>query len=220
MPPWPKLTPALLALALSACSHLGQADELSAPLTAVNYTDWPFDWVGVTKVESPDKTMAADRVSAFSASGIMCCVTLPKEWRKGMELIVETRDGTRAETPEEWSKEKLPIIQHRVPVPPYTPKDMGTVWVQLLPGGKVTLVVSRYNPNHPSWPGEVKGWPVPTLEFRREKWAKALNFDQKNLAAMQEALKEKDIPDEDRKKMEWSVEYLQKKIDLLMKAKP
>jgi hypothetical protein len=37
---------------------------------------------------------------------------------------------------------------------------------------------------------------------------------------MQEALKEQDIPDEDRKKMEWSVKYLQQKIDRLMKAKP
>ncbi|MGL4409087.1 MAG: hypothetical protein ACRCTU_11905, partial [Zoogloea sp.] len=67
MPPWPKLTPALLALALSACSHLGQADELSAPLTSVNYTDWPFDLVAVAKPETPTKIMAAEGVDAFSA---------------------------------------------------------------------------------------------------------------------------------------------------------
>jgi hypothetical protein len=189
MPLWPKITLTLLALVLSACSHLGQADELSAPLTAVNYTDWPFDWVGVTKVETPNQTMAADRVSAFSASGLMCCVILPREWRKGMELIVATRDGTRAETPEEWSKEKLPTIQHRVPVPPYTPQDMGTVWVQLLPGGKVVLVVSRYDPDHPSWPGEVKGWPVPTLEFRRQIWDRDMSLLQKSLARFEIAIK-------------------------------
>ena len=220
MPPWPKLTPALLALALSACSHLGQADELSAPLTSVNYTDWPFDLVAVAKPETPTKIMAAEGVNAFGASGMMCCVTLPRQWQPGMELVVRTKDGTRAKSAREWSLEKMPTIQHRVPVPPYTPRDMGTVWVQLLPGGKVVLVVSRYDPDHPSWPGEVKGWPVPTLEFRREKWAKELNFEQENLAAMQEALKRKEIPDENRKKMEWSVEYLQQKIDRLMKAKP
>ncbi len=190
MPLWPKITLTLLALVLSACSHLGQADELSAPLTSVNYTDWPFDWVGVTKVETPNQTMAADRVSAFSASGIMCCVILPREWRKGMELIVATRDGTRAETPEEWSKEKMPTIQHRVPVPPYTPQDMGTVWVQLLPGGKVVLVVSRYDPDHPSWPGEVKGWPVPTLEFRRQIWDRDMDLMRKNLEDFESAVQE------------------------------
>jgi Protein of unknown function (DUF3304) len=190
MPLWPKITLTLLALVLSACSHLGQADELSAPLTSVNYTDWPFDWVGVTKVETPNQTMAADRVSAFSASGLMCCVILPREWRKGMELIVATRDGTRAETPEEWSKEKMPTIQHRVPVPPYTPQDMGTVWVQLLPGGKVVLVVSRYDPDHPSWPGEVKGWPVPTLEFRRQIWDRDMDLMRKNLEDFESAVQE------------------------------
>ncbi len=190
MPLWPKIMLTLLALILSACSHLGQADELSAPLTSVNYTDWPFDWVGVTKVETPNQTMAADRVSAFSASGLMCCVILPREWRKGMELIVATRDGTRAETPEEWSKEKMPTIQHRVPVPPYTPQDMGTVWVQLLPGGKVVLVVSRYDPDHPSWPGEVKGWPVPTLEFRRQIWDRDMDLMRKNLEDFESAVQE------------------------------
>lgn len=190
MPPWPKLTPALLALALSACSHLGQADELSAPLTSVNYTDWPFDLVAVAKPETPTKIMAAEGVDAFGASGMMCCVTLPRQWQPGMELVVRTKDGTRAKSAREWSLEKMPTIQHRVPVPPYTPRDMGTVWVQLLPGGKVVLVVSRYDPDHPSWPGEVKGWPLPTLEFRRQIWDRDMGLMRKELEDFESAAQE------------------------------
>ena len=220
MPPWPKLTPALLALALSACSHLGQADELSAPLTSVNYTDWPFDLVAVAKPETPTKIMAAEGVNAFGASGMMCCVTLPRQWQPGMELVVRTKDGTRAKNSQEWDVEKMPTIQHRVPVPSYTPRDMGTVWVQLLPGGKVVLVVSRYDPDHPSWPGEVKGWLVPTLEFRRQKWSEELGREQRLLAVMQKALKKEGISDENRKKMEWVVTDINQKIEYLMSNKP
>lgn len=190
MPLWPKLTPALLALALSACSHLGQADELSAPLTSVNYTDWPFDLVAVAKPETPTKIMAAEGVNAFGASGMMCCVTLPRQWQPGMELVVRTKDGTRAKNSQEWDVEKMPTIQHRVPVPPYTPRDMGTVWVQLLPGGKVVLVVSRYDPDHPSWPGEVKGWPLPTLEFRRQIWDRDMDLMRKELEDFESAAQE------------------------------
>jgi hypothetical protein len=67
---------------------------------------------------------------------------------------------------------------------------MGTVWVQLLPGGKVVLVVSRYDPDHPSWPGEVKGWPVPTLEFRRQIWDRDMDLMRKNLEDFESAVQE------------------------------
>ncbi len=190
MPLWPKITLTLLALVLSACSHLGQADELSAPLTSVNYTDWPFDLVAVAKPETPTNIMAAEGVNAFGASGMMCCVTLPRQWQPGMELVVRTKDGTRAKNSQEWDVEKMPTIQHRVPVPSYTPRDMGTVWVQLLPGGKVVLVVSRYDPDPPSWPGEVKGWPVPTLEFRRQIWDRDMDLMRKNLEDFESAVQE------------------------------
>ncbi|MGL4410393.1 MAG: DUF3304 domain-containing protein, partial [Zoogloea sp.] len=93
----------------------------------MNYTDWPFDLVAVAKPETPTKIMAAEGVNAFGASGMMCCVTLPRQWQPGMELVVRTKDGTRAKSAREWSLEKMPTIQHRVPVPPYTPRDMGTV---------------------------------------------------------------------------------------------
>ncbi len=185
-----RLTPALCALLLAACAHTGDKNRLGAPLTAVNYTDWPFDWVGVAKPETPDQAMAAEGVDAFGAGGIMCCVSLPEKWYPGLELIVQTQDGTRAKSAREWGLEKIPIIQHRVPVPPYTPEDAGTVWVQLLPGGKVVLVVSNYDPTHPQWPGEIKGWPVPTVEFRRKIWDRDMDLLKKSLGRFEEAVKE------------------------------
>ena len=210
---------ALLVL-LAGCSSLGAGQQLGATLTAVNYTDWPFDWVGVARVAEPEKAMAADRVTAFGASGQMCCVSLPAKWQPGMELVVQTQDGTRAKNSDEWDKEKIPTIKHRVAVPRYDSSDVGTVWVQLLPGGKVELVVSRFDPTHAQWPGKVKGWPQPTVEFRRKIWSEELARERKLLNTMQEALKRTDIPLEKRKKMEWVVADINQKIDMLERNKP
>ena len=107
-----------------------------------------------------------------------------------MQLVVQTIDGTRAKNSAEWSKETLPLIQHRVDVLPYKPDDASTVWVQLLPGGKVKLVVSSYSPNHALWPGEVKGWPLPTVEYRRKIWDRDMELMKKSLTRFEAAYHE------------------------------
>lgn len=202
-----------LVLLLCACSSLGGGSKLGPSLTAVNYTDWPFDWVGVATVEEPDKAMAAEGVEAFGASGIMCCVSLPARWQPGMQLVVQTIDGTRAKNSAEWDKEKLPLILHRVDVPPYKPEDAGTVWVQLLPGGKVKLVVSSYSPNHALWPGEVKGWPVPTVEYRRKIWDRDMDHLKRSLLRFENAIKHK--TGEDAAKFQEGIDIVKRQIQLL-----
>lgn len=204
---------AMLLLLLCACSSLGGGSKLGPSLTAVNYTDWPFDWVGVATVDEPDKAMAAEGVEAFGASGIMCCVSLPAKWQPGMQLVVQTIDGTRAKNSAEWSKETLPLIQHRVDVPPYKPDDAGTVWVQLLPGGKVKLVVSSYSPNHALWPGEVKGWPVPTVEYRRKIWDRDMDHLKRSLLRFENAIKHK--TGEEAAKFQEGIDIVKRQIQLL-----
>lgn len=206
-----------LVLLLCACSSLGGGSKLGPSLTAVNYTDWPFDWVGVATVDEPDKAMAAEGVEAFGASGIMCCVSLPARWQPGMQLVVQTIDGTRAKNSAEWSKETLPLILHRVDVPPYKSEDAGTVWVQLLPGGKVKLVVSSYSPNHALWPGEVKGWPVPTVEYRRKIWDRDYNGLISDLRILERAVQAD--PSKEITYRE-NIEYLKLRIAEMERKKP
>ncbi|SMF12718.1 DUF3304 domain-containing protein [Pseudogulbenkiania subflava] len=195
----------LFAALLSACGSLGAnaGGSLSAPLTAVNYTDWPFDWVGVATVAEPEKAMAADRATAFGASGQMCCVSLPEKWQPGMELVVQTQDGTHAKSAKEWGQEHIPIINHRVVVPRYDSSDVGTVWVQLLPGGNVELVVSRFDPTHAQWPGKVKGWPVPTVEYRRNIWDRDMKEKESSVRLYAELLSEIDTLDLGKMKENW-----------------
>ncbi|WP_158453615.1 DUF3304 domain-containing protein [Pseudogulbenkiania sp. NH8B] len=179
---------------------------LGATLTAVNYTDWPFDWVGVARVAEPDKAMAADRVTAFGASGQMCCVSLPAKWQPGMELVVQTQDGTHAKSAKEWGQEHIPIIKHRVAVPRYDSSDVGTVWVQLLPGGKVELVVSRFDPTHAQWPGKVKGWPVPTVEYRRKIWDRDMKEKKMYLETVRREVAEFESYGQDKIKKMWDMD--------------
>jgi hypothetical protein len=44
------------------------------------------------------------------------------------------------------------------------------LWVLRTKEGAIELVFSNVRPDHPDWPGRVKGWPEPSLEYRRERW--------------------------------------------------
>lgn len=36
--------------------------------------------------------------------------------------------------------------------------------------GKIDIVSSDLQPNHPQWPGKIKGWPVPSRDFMLKRW--------------------------------------------------
>lgn len=172
--------PLLAGLALSACVGIG-GQPLGASMTALNYTVQGYDWVAVAQPQTPEQAEAADMVKPYGGSGIMCCVSLPAKWQPGMRLVVQTKDETKAKTAAEWSKENIPLKLRLVDVPPYAEDDVGTVWVQLLPDDKVALVVSRYDPSNSNWPGVIKGWPKPSLEYRRQLWDQEVRLLTKDL---------------------------------------
>ncbi|WP_337883777.1 DUF3304 domain-containing protein [Chromobacterium haemolyticum] len=157
----------LLTAALSGCAVLG-SDKIGVSLTAVNYTDEDYDVVGIARADDPEQLEAMERVAAYAGSGTMCCVSLPTQWRPGLKVVVKTRLGTKAKTYQEWAYEKIPLRTHELEVPRY--EEPATLWVQILDGGKLAAVVSRYDPPHANWPGAVKGWPRPSLEHRQRLW--------------------------------------------------
>ncbi len=159
------------ALLLSACSALGQ-QKMGVALTAINYTEDDYDAVGIAMPDDIKTFEAMDRVSAYGGSGTMCCVALPEKWQPGMKLVVLTQAGTKAKTYKEWAYEKIPVIPHEVDVPRYaTP---ARVWIQIMSPDKVLVTVSNYSPENPNWPGEIKGGPKPSLEYRRKKWKETI----------------------------------------------
>ncbi|QND86955.1 Uncharacterized protein ChrSV_4730 [Chromobacterium vaccinii] len=202
--------------ALSACA--GTGGQLGASMTVVNYSGKGYDWVAVAKPDAPEQAEAADMVSPYGASGIMCCVNLPAKWQPGMKLVVQFKDATKAKTAAEWSKENIPLQLRTVEVPRYAEGDVGTVWVQFLPDGKVELVVSRYDPSNVNWPGVMKGWPKPSMEYRRKIWSDDLKREKELLEVMQQAIQAPKVDERDKPAMQETINDIKIKIDKLERA--
>ncbi|MFB0827921.1 DUF3304 domain-containing protein [Chromobacterium violaceum] len=183
----------LSCFALSACAGIG--GQLGASMTAVNYSGKGYSWVGIAKPDTPEQAEAADMVKPYGASGIMCCVSLPAKWQPGMKLVVQTKDETKAKTAAEWSKENIPLQFRTVEVPRYAEGDVGTVWVLLLPDDKLALVVSRYDPSNANWPGAIKGWPRPSLDYRRLQWQTTMKEREDAVNLYKKLLQKIDVDD-------------------------
>lgn len=161
----------MLALLLSGVATVSllstcEKSTVDVNLHGVNYSGETFSYV-VSDPKTPDSGSGGELIDPFGAGGMTCCVTLPKVWRPGIRLKVQATH---------WLKERpdgsLPEIkeEHIVEVPRYVDGKPGEMWVLREADGKVTVISSDFQPNHVKWPGKVKGWPVPSLEYRRERW--------------------------------------------------
>jgi hypothetical protein len=132
----------------------------------VNYCGETFSY-HVSDPIKPDATGGGELIDPFGAGGTTCCISLPNKWRPGIKLLVRTTrwlaqraDGSLPEVKEE----------HLVEVPPYVDGKPGELWVVWAADGGVGVISSDFQPDHPKWPGKVKAWPAPSLEYQRERW--------------------------------------------------
>jgi len=210
-----RLCSALLAGGLlSSCVSLGPGD-MGVALTAINYTEDDYDAVGIAMPDDIKTFEAMDRVSAYGGSGTMCCVALPEKWQPGMKLVVLTLAGTKAKTYKEWAYEKIPVIPHQVDVPRYT--TPARVWIQIMSPDRLLVTVSNYSPENPNWPGEIKGGPIPSMEYRRKIWLRDYKIMTNDLRALEQGVKENP---EKEKLYGRNIEYLKEKIKLMELKKP
>jgi len=147
---------------LSAC----EKSTVDVNLHGVNYTDNSFSYV-VMDPDNPAGGAGGELIDPFGAGGTMCCAKLPRKWRQGIKLQVRTIQYLQqrpAETVVEAKK------MHVVEVPRYINDTPGELWVLLNADESVSVVSSDLQPDHAQWPGKVKGWPVPSLEYQRERW--------------------------------------------------
>jgi hypothetical protein len=154
-------------------------------LHGVNYSEKEFRFYVVDS--SSSTSGGGELIDPFGAGGITCCATLPKNWQPGTKLEVRTvhwlkrrPDGTRPEIRE----------VHQVEIPRYATGKPGELWLLREADGKISAVSSDLQPNHPRWPGKIKGWPIPSLEYRREKWEITRKHEEDGLSAAVEVLNE------------------------------
>jgi len=132
----------------------------------VNYSGETFSYY-VADPTMPHKTAGGELIDPFSAGGTTCCVMLPRKWRSGIKLQVRMTHWLEARPDGSLPEVKQLFV---VDVPPYINGKPGELWVLREADGKASVISSDFQPDHPKWPGKMKGWPVPSLEYRRERW--------------------------------------------------
>lgn len=165
----------LLMAFLSGCASLGQSHDVSLNITGVDYAGTGMDAYQVKDPDNPKNRGGGFSIRPYSADGVQCCYTVPKEWHPGLKATVLLRYPLEGTTHDEISAslakrqaEGTLVETYQVEIPRYTTPAKGTLWVQFLPNKHVNLVVSDLDPSHKDFPGKVKGWPVPSVEYRRK----------------------------------------------------
>lgn len=159
------------ATLLAACSISPNSDsKIGVDISGVNYSDMPITYI----VSDPnDKaSVGAEPLDPFAAGGSMCCFRLPATWQPGIKVKVEILDTNRN-----------PFKEEIVDLPPYVDGKPGRIWAVLYQDGSVEVLSSEYGPPNTKWPGKVKGWPVPTVEYRRMLWERDLRYMQSDINA-------------------------------------
>jgi hypothetical protein len=156
----------LIAPMLVACSK-----PLPVSIHGVNYTVEPFSYV-VTDPNDPKNTGGGELIESYSAGGTMCCYELPRKWQPGIKVSVRSAHWVGKSADDSL---RQIVTTHLMEVPRYADGKPGELWVLRSADGSIDLVSSDFQPNHPEWPGKVKGWPIPSITYKRERWQ--IEFD-------------------------------------------
>lgn len=189
----------LLMAFLSGCASLGKSNDVSLNITGVDYAGTGMDAYQVKDPDNPKNRGGGFSIRPYSADGVQCCYTVPKEWHPGLKATVLLRYPLEGETGDEISAslakrqaEGTLVETYQVEIPRYTTPAKGTLWVQFLPNKHVSLVVSDLDPSHKDFPGKVKGWPVPSVEYINSKIMQKIDLNNGEIKVYEKAIKEHD----------------------------
>ena len=161
-----------LVMLFAGCSKAIEApavtknNTVSVNVHGVNYTAEPFRYL-LADATNPSNTAGGEHIGPYGGGGITCCFTLPKRWVPNIRVKVHSTHWlSESDNRRLLEVEKVSIVE----VPPYPQGSVGELWVLRTASGAVELVTSNVEPDHPQWPGKVKGWPEPSLAYLRERW--------------------------------------------------
>lgn len=159
--------------ALTACAK----SPVPVSVHGVNYGDDEFSYI-IEDPENAKNTAGGETIAPFAAGGTMCCYELPAKWHSGIRVKIIAKH---------WLKAKpdgsLPEVLEAkiVEVPPYLDNKAGELWVLRAANGQMNIISSDFQPDHPKWPGKLKGWPVPSKAYLREQWMLVVEHEQDNV---------------------------------------
>lgn len=186
----------LSAPILVACAK----PTLPVSIHGVNYSGEVFSYVLVDP-NDPKNTGGGELIDPYAAGGTTCCYELPRKWRAGMKVTINSThwlgklaDGTLRDV----------VGTRTVEVPRYTDDKPGELWVLRAADGTMDLVSSDFQPDHPKWPGKMKGWPVPSLAYQRERWDLYIEHEKGGVKLYKELLTELSAAPDLRAVEEWN----------------
>jgi hypothetical protein len=185
----------LIAPIVTACA------KSPAPVSVhgVNYSGETFSYV-VTDPRNAKNTAGGELIEPYAAGGTMCCYELPKKWRPGLTISIQSThwvgkldDNTLRDV----------ATTHLVEIPRYSDGKPGEIWVLRAGNGSMSVISSDFQPDHPKWPGQVKGWPVPSLEHQRTRWGLYINHQKQGVAVYEDLISELNSSPEVRARDAW-----------------
>jgi hypothetical protein len=197
----------VIIILLAGCSShpgdksLRSGDSISVSVHGVNYTGDPATLI-VSDPNDTSNSAGGDSLEPYSAGGIMCCFTLPKKWRTGLKLKVHSIHWL---PPNEKGELSTVEKDYDVELPQYLHGEVGELWLIRTVEGGVDVVSSDLQPDHPQWPGKVKGWPVPSREYMLERWKLRRKLVQDNVDNYRDLLSLLETDPVGQRKKAWDV---------------
>ena len=199
-----------LILGITGCG-LGE-ETATLNVTGVDYAGNGIRAFAVVDPNDPKNRGGGMSITPYSAGGIQCCYQVPQEWHEGMKVNVVVQYPLEGDTTDERSanltkRRAEGTVQQtiEVEIPEYDTPARGTLWVQFLPDKNASVVVSELDPPHADFPGEVKGWPEPSNDYRRKLIDRDLRLVRQRLGRNQEALDQLHKKPSKTRKTYWGV---------------
>lgn len=182
---------------LVGCAEAKSTVDVS--VHGVNYSGTAFSYYLIDPGK-PSTDGVGELIDPFAGGGTVCCFSLPKIWRPGIKVQIHATH---------WLPNRpdgsLPEVKnvHVVDVPRYVNNKPGELWVMRAADGSMSVVSSDFQPDHPKWPGNIKGWPVPSLEYRRERWELIKNHEEEGVKFFLSMLEELEREPQSHAKKMW-----------------
>lgn len=121
-------------LLLAGCA---QSNEASVPITGLNYTSEEITHFVINNYDGAN-------VPAHSGGGsYVCCVTIPRRWRPGLEITIRWTKDSRDQS--NWKTKVITIPEYKI-------EDIGYLAAHFYPDGEVKVLVTTKSNQYPGYP--------------------------------------------------------------------
>ncbi len=79
----------------------------------------------------------------------------------------------------------------------------------------MNIVSSDFQPDHPKWPGKIKGWPIPSLAYQRDRWDLYIKHQQDFITALEELTATFDATPDTAAQEEWDHAFVSDRNSLV-----